>query len=177
MAAEAVIALRLASAAALFHTLDPTPFREGDLAAEAEEYILDWARELPPEAPLAIELRLPPAELEQPLARATAEAVAGHFARRAEAETRAIRELLRLGRSAAAIGLGLLAACLLAAWQIERQWPEAPSARVLREGLVIVGWVALWRPVQIFLYDWLPHARRRRLFRRLAAARVSVAAA
>jgi hypothetical protein len=31
---------------------------------------------------------------------------------------------------------------------------------VLREGLLIIGWVALWRPVEIFLYDWWPVLRR-----------------
>ena len=39
------------------------------------------------------------------------------------------------------------------------------------------GWVANWKPIEIFLYDWWPLARRRDLYRRLAAARVEVRAA
>ena len=44
------------------------------------------------------------------------------------------------------------------------------------EGLIILGWVANWRPVKIFLYDWWPIARRRRLYRRLAVATIRVVA-
>ena len=28
--------------------------------------------------------------------------------------------------------------------------------RFARESLTIAGWVAMWRPMQIFLYDWWP---------------------
>jgi hypothetical protein len=41
--------------------------------------------------------------------------------------------------------------------------------------LVILGWVANWRPIQIFLYDWQPLVRRRRLLKRLAKATVRLA--
>jgi hypothetical protein len=29
-------------------------------------------------------------------------------------------------------------------------------AEILQEGLLIGGWVAMWRPMEIFLYDWWP---------------------
>jgi hypothetical protein len=34
--------------------------------------------------------------------------------------------------------------------------------------------VANWRPIEIFIYDWLPVVRRRNLYQRLAAATVEV---
>ena len=49
-------------------------------------------------------------------------------------------------------------------------------ARVLEESLIIVGWVANWRPIEIYLYDWLPIRRRIRPNRRIAAAVVDVKA-
>ena len=42
------------------------------------------------------------------------------------------------------------------------------------EGLIILGWVANWRPIEIFLYDWWPLAQRRQLYLRLAEAKVEV---
>jgi hypothetical protein len=42
------------------------------------------------------------------------------------------------------------------------------------ESLIIGGWVALWRPMEIFLYDWWPIAAEARLFDRLAAMPVSL---
>jgi hypothetical protein len=35
---------------------------------------------------------------------------------------------------------------------------------IAEEGLLIVGWVAMWRPLEIFLYDWRPIWRRCRLY-------------
>jgi hypothetical protein len=47
-------------------------------------------------------------------------------------------------------------------------------SRFFEEGLIILGWVANWRPIQTFLYDWWPVARRRDLYRRLAKASVKL---
>jgi hypothetical protein len=38
---------------------------------------------------------------------------------------------------------------------------------IVSEGLLILGWVAMWRPVEIFLYDWWPELGKRRLFDRI----------
>ena len=51
---------------------------------------------------------------------------------------------------------------------------ENPVQRLVEESLLILGWVANWRPLEIFLYDWWPLARRRDLYRRLAAAAVEL---
>ena len=45
---------------------------------------------------------------------------------------------------------------------------------MLAEGLLIIGWVGLWRPVEIFLYDWWPIRRRQQHFAALAAMPVDV---
>lgn len=164
------IEIRLASVRQLFHTLDPTPFREGDLAAEAEDYILAWARDLPREAPIRIVVHLP-AEAEAPDLQA---AIRSFFAARAEGETRALRDLFRDGSRALLIALAVLWGCLFLAWQIGRRAEGGLLPEMARESLTILGWVAMWRPAQTFLYDWLPITRRRRLFRRLARAEVEL---
>jgi hypothetical protein len=170
--ASGPIEIRLSSVAQLFHTLDPTPFREGDLDALAEDYILAWARELPPDAPIGIVVHLPPGPAPDLEA-----AIRGFFAGRAEAETRALRDLFLDGSRALLIALAVVSACLFLAWRIGRDDGEGLLRSIASESLVIFGWVAMWRPAEIFLYDWLPITRRRRLFRRLAKAEVSVAAA
>jgi hypothetical protein len=45
---------------------------------------------------------------------------------------------------------------------------------ILDEGLIILAWLALWRPTEVLAYEWVPLYRKRRLNRRLAAIRVSV---
>jgi hypothetical protein len=48
------------------------------------------------------------------------------------------------------------------------------GAEVLGEGLLIIGWVALWRPVEMFLYDWWPVLRRAWRFEAIARMPVEV---
>ena len=70
------------------------------------------------------------------------------------------------------IGLGFLVVCLFAR---ELLVPSAWAvSRVLAEGLLIAGWVALWGPIDVFLYGWWPIAGRRRLLARLAQIDVEV---
>ena len=38
---------------------------------------------------------------------------------------------------------------------------------LIQDSLVIGAWVALWRPLEIFLYDWWPIRAEARLFDRL----------
>ena len=47
-------------------------------------------------------------------------------------------------------------------------------AGVARESLLIGGWVAMWRPLEVFLYDWWPIRAEARLFDRLSAMTVRV---
>jgi hypothetical protein len=93
-----------------------------------------------------------------------------------KAETTAIRTLFRDGRRAFLIGMSLLAACLFFAWRLSQGY-QGPFARLMQESLVIIGWVVIWRPIEIFLYDWIPLVRRRKLYRRLAASKVTAVSA
>jgi len=45
---------------------------------------------------------------------------------------------------------------------------------LVKESLVIAGWVALWRPLEIFLYDWWPIRAEARLLDRLSEMSVRV---
>jgi hypothetical protein len=56
---ENLIDIPVNDIAQLFHTLDPFPFRERDLADEAEDYIVSWAREMPSNRPFKIVVHIP----------------------------------------------------------------------------------------------------------------------
>lgn len=95
-----------------------------------------------------------------------------HFACRAERLTSDLHELFQIGRLSLLIGLTVLAACVVLGGLLQTHLRETYTARFFSEGLIILGWVANWRPIEIFLYDWWPLVKRRRLLRRLAATRV-----
>ena len=49
-----VIEVRVAELRQLFNAIDPSPFRERDLDPHAEQFIVDRARDLPRDVPLAL---------------------------------------------------------------------------------------------------------------------------
>ena len=86
------------------------------------------------------------------------------------------RRLLRLGRTSLLVGLAFLSLCTLGAKALGALGGGPyPYLDILREGLIIAGWVAMWRPIQIFLYEWWPIVRRRRMLQNLSRAQVRVA--
>jgi hypothetical protein len=102
------------------------------------------------------------------------EALGRYFSYRAEIVGRDLNELFRVGRQSLLIGIAVLATCVLSARAITAALGNDNLAGVMRESLIILGWVANWKPIEIFLYDWWPLARRRDLYRRLAATSVDL---
>jgi hypothetical protein len=43
-----------------------------------------------------------------------------------------------------------------------------------KEGLTIAGWVAMWRPIEIYLYEWWPLRRRGQILDKLSRMAVEV---
>jgi len=168
------IAIRVRTIGQLFNSFDPSPFREKDLDVDVEEFLVGWVRELPPNAPFRIVIRLPADEAAKPEASDIGAAFTHYFRYRAQASARELRELLRIGWRSLVIGLLVLVACLVASQIAATAVANVTIARVLEESLIIVGWVANWRPIEIYLYDWWPIVRRIRLYRRIAAAHVRI---
>lgn len=163
---KARINVQLRELAQLFNSMDPSPFHDRDLDQNAEAYIVSWARELPPtdELELTVHVTEPP-----PPERAAGvdEAVRHYFAERAKAKDRELRLLLRLGRRSLLVGLLFLSVCLVLA-ELLATFGDSTFSAIIKEGLTIAGWVAMWRPLQTYLYDWWPVRTERRVLERLA---------
>ena len=158
----------------LFDSMDPAPFRERDLDPKAAEYIVDSARETPAGAPLALLVQLGRESGGESTAALLRDAVHEHFGRCAEGKRRELRELFRTGRISLVIGLGFLAGAVALAQFLGERITHEGYSWMVSESLIIGGWVALWRPMEIFLYDWWPLRADARLFDRLAAMPVSL---
>jgi hypothetical protein len=163
----AIIEVRVEELQQLFHTIDPTPFRERDLDPNVEQFIVDWSRELPTKRPLALVVHVD-RRVGANDAVVVRDAVHRFFAHRATATRARLRRLFRFGRISLAIGLAVLTALIAAAQFIGRRTGTGGLAQVLHESLLIGGWVAMWRPLEVFLYDWWPIRAEARLFDRLA---------
>lgn len=167
---ETRIEVRLRELAQLFNSLDPSPFIDRDLDADAEEFIVSWARELPPNSELELTIHL--TEKPDPERAAGAEeAVRHYFLSRAAIKERELRQLLRRGRASLVIGVAFLAACFGLGVVLRPMLP-ARWGDFAELGLDIVGWVAMWRPLEIYLYDWWPIRSDLLLLRRLSRMKV-----
>jgi len=171
---EPIIELRVERISQLFDMMDPFPFRERDLDKKVENYVVGWARELPTRSPLKIVIHLPDSEANSDHAVHIEAAFHRHFQYSADQESQELRELFRQGRFALAVGLCVLAAALAARAPLSEVLGSSPGARFAGESLIILAWVANWKPIEIFLYDWWPIVRRRRLYRRLASIPVEI---
>lgn len=167
------IELSLRDVQQLFNTMDPSPFHEKDLDDDAAEFILSWAEEFhrPEPVDLIIHLETLP---ETGDARQLAEnAVHHYFAYRARLNRLEFNRLMKQGRLSLIVGLSFLSVCLVAAEFIASR-SSTSLAGFLKEGLTIVGWVAMWRPLEIYLYEWWPIHRRGQVLDKLSRMPVTV---
>jgi hypothetical protein len=158
----------------LFDSMDPAPFRERDLDDKAAQYIIDSAREAPANVPLCLEVHLGEDAVTPETASMLHAAIDEYFGRRAAATRRQLRSLLRTGRISLVIGLAFLGGAFALADFLSGLIGSEGHNAFITESLVIGGWVALWRPLEIFLYDWWPIRAEARLFERLSTMDVRV---
>jgi len=104
---------------------------------------------------------------------AIVEAVRGHFVHEREQIERRLREHVRRGQMFLGVGLAVLVIFLTLA-ELTVSLPSGPLREILREGLVITGGVAMWRPLEVLLYDWWPMVDERRDITRILEAPVSI---
>ena len=168
----ASIEMRLREVSQLFNVLDPGLFGERDLDRSAEAYIVDSLTQLPTSAHYALVIHLDREPARSDEGPAVGDAIRRHFARRTNVLRRGLHQLIRRGLISLAIGLTFLTIFFVLAETVNRQMGQGGLATLLREGLLIVGWVAMWKPLEIILYDWWPILGQVRIHDRLSRIRV-----
>jgi hypothetical protein len=151
----------------LFNSMDPSPFHEKDLDHDAEEFITSWAQESTRDVPLTLIVHLSHPAGSASVQELVEKAVRNYFAYRAKLNRLEFKRLLKQGRTSLIIGLLFLGLCLTISELFLRQ-SSGTLFTLGRESLTIAGWVAMWRPMQIFLYDWWPLRRLGQIYDKLS---------
>jgi len=167
------IDLRVRQSRQLFDGRDPAPFIERDLDDDAVAYLLGAAQEIPRKQALAIVVTISDEPEPRMAPDVIVEAVRGHFVYEGDDVERRFREHVRRGQMFLALGLTALVVFLTLA-ELTASLSAGPLREILREGLVITGWVAMWRPLEVLLYDWWPLIDERRQVRRIIDAPISI---
>jgi hypothetical protein len=170
----AVIRVHVTELRQLFNSIDPSPFRSRDLDPRAEEFIVGWAKDFGRTQQLALEVSVNRSAGLPEEAAVLREAIHEFFRQRALGQRLRLRELLRVGRTSLAIGLVVLASAVAIGNFLASLMKGGDVGQILREMLFIGGWVSMWRPLEIFLYDWWPIREEAQLSDRLAAMPVRI---
>ncbi len=170
---ETTVRLRAPGPASLFNDLDPTPIPGRELDPAIAEYISDrWfdgRGRHAGEIRLAVHFDERPspvvgAEVEEALRRA--------FERQGERADQSFSSLMIQGRRSLIISTSFVVLSIVVLVAI---WGDPTEAPPLAGGTAsIASWVVLWRPIEIFFYDWWPIAAERRMWRRLRDAPIDL---
>lgn len=167
------IEVRVAELKQLFNAMDAAPFRDRDLDPNAEAFILEWSRDVDRRRPLALVVHLGAEPREED--RVTLEqAVHEFFAHRAVSERHRLKRLFRLGRTSLLIAVAFLGTAILLGDLVIEMVGHGDFGELLRESMLVGGAIALWRPLEIFLYDWWPIREEARLRDRLSTMSVQL---
>jgi hypothetical protein len=164
---QATIDINLGKLQQLFNSLDPSPFHDRDLDHDAEEYIVARAEEIARHRPLKLVIHLPQEQLGSADPPSLERAIHNYFAYRQEQSQRRLRLIFHDGRIALAVGIAFLFVCILIR-QVAQSFGAGTASEIIAEGTLIAGWVAMWRPLDTFLYDWWPIQRRGQILGKLA---------
>ena len=164
-----VIELRLRNSAQLFNSLDPSPFTERDLDRDAVEFMVSAANDCGKQDALLLRMHLG-----EPAQGGDIQiAIRNYFRYRAELAEREMREHLRIARITLGIGLSVLLIGNVASSWVSQTWP-GHLGEFAATALLIGAWVAMWRPLELYLYDWWPILRRRRVYERLSTSGIEL---
>ena len=167
------VALHLESVQQIVGSKRPSRFHSKVLDEEAEEFILEELRIQRHPACVRLVVYLPQGEISR--TRGLEEVLRKHFAFRREQARRRFAQMWGFGRRSLLLGFAVLSVMLLLVEAINQTLPAGPFASSVQEGLTILGWVALWRPAEIVLYEWRPLKRDLRLLEVLEHLRVEIA--
>ncbi|MBP9673620.1 MAG: hypothetical protein KBD63_00855 [Bacteriovoracaceae bacterium] len=147
----------------LFDLRDPSPFREKDLDSKAVEYITGAVEEIGLKAPIKLVIHYEQKNIDDVSLQT---AIQSYFCYEVDLLRKQIISTFKLGRFFLIIGF--ISLCLLLALAKIVTDSSLPFRFVVKEGLMIMGWVCLWRPLETFLYDWWPLLHKKKIYEKIA---------
>lgn len=132
------------------------------------EHIINELKPLSLQRPLRVMLSLPAEQFSDDSAIIGATAVRGYCDAQIGRIEKEMVALRWKGIKALQTGVLFLAACLvLSAFFGEMDGLPEFLSTFLSEGFLIAGWVSLWHPTEILLYEWWPYWRDKQIYKRI----------
>lgn len=145
--------------------------RKRSISPDAEEFIVEEAEVLPRKGIINIKIHL--ALSEKKYQEEIAPAIHSHFCYRKVQSKKRLKANLQYGWRMLLFAL-LLLALVFSVTEIAFMFSENKLVTYIRESFIILGWVALWRPLELLLYEWYPIKTNINLYYRLEHSNVQV---
>lgn len=159
----------------LFNERDPSPFRDRDLDPQFVIYLVSALEEFPIRTKVKIRIITSDEDdLESENSLAIQDAIRSYFRYESVLTIAKMRKRNRTARYFFLIGLATLIVCLSLSHLIDSIKVVPQVTSVANVGLIIVGWVAMWQPIEALLYGWWPMREQRLYFDKLAAIDIEV---
>ncbi len=170
---KVLIEIKLTSLIQLFNSFDPAPFYEKELDTDAEKYIVDTVKDFPRNTRFKIVVYLPKDLALSEQAETIGPAIHNHFQYLSLVADRKFRQKLRYGRASLLIGLSFLAIALIAR-QLVSHLSTLFLAQLFADALLIIGWVAMWEPITVMLYQLWPIVQTKGIYTRISTMEIEV---
>ncbi len=142
------------------------------LSPDAEELIIEEATTASSKDHFHLKIHLHKAEISRK--DEISSAIHHHFTYRREKSEKQLKRVLQLGWRSLLISIVFLGLLVSLTLVIIKLLPEGGLSITFREILIILGWVALWRPADLLLYEWRPFKREVNLFRKLEQCKLEI---
>jgi len=162
----------LSSILQLFDRKDPSPFKEKDLDEDFSRYLILAMRELTHAQKVKLVIKMQEHHPTFLKAKDVEEAIFTYFSFELESSQNDFRLLFRQGRITLLLGLAFLGSCYSIYFFTKDR--SDLFFGFLGESLHVLGWVAMWKPINLFLYEWWPIHDRIVLMRRLTKIKVEI---
>lgn len=168
-ASSAVVNIHVRDLSQLFNSLDPSPFWDRDLDREAAQFIEEEFSERLSAQTWSLHVHAHGGETSLTDLQTALE---NYYGRMASSARRAVREHLWSSQWTLLAGVAVFLLSMGLRSMLGGLLGTLPQ--ILDEGLIILAWLALWRPAEMLLYGWVPLRRRQQLYERLAGIRVLI---
>lgn len=169
-----LIEIKLSSILQLFNTFDPSPFFVRELDYEATQYIVDAVKDFPFKTQFGIIVYLPVEVLGTKEAQKIPKAISNHFRYMVMIQEREFRQKWIYGKFTILVGLSFLTIAMIASWTVAETFSNSPIARLVATTLEVAGWVAMWEPITIHLYQLWPIVKQKKIYEKISRMEIDV---
>lgn len=162
-----VIELNVDSLEQLFDKRDPNPYRIKDLDDDVVEYIVSSATEIGHKKIGKLRI-VTNDDIDKVVYKTINDAIKDYFLYREDITHKKIHATFSLGFKTLAIGLCFLSIFIFASMGIGKISKDTFWAPFFKEWLSLMGWVSMWKPINIFLYEWWPLVDNKKLYHKLS---------